>query len=122
MSQTVAEQSNGWLHFLLYLPGDAYMGVTNLEKNQEHSHVKQIAEFAVEMVNEARKVCIDKDDPSRGFINIRVGFHSGPEVSNVIGTTNKRYVANSPKKQQKKLRCLLFLFLTHYWFLYSLTI
>ena len=35
MSQTVAEQSNVWLHFLLYLPGDAYMGVTNLEKNQE---------------------------------------------------------------------------------------
>lgn len=46
------------------------------------------------MINEARKVLIEKDDPSRGFINIRVGFHSGPVVSNVIGTTNKRCVVN----------------------------
>ena len=84
------------------------MGVTNLEKNQEHSHVKQTAEFAVDMINEARKVIIDKDDPSRGYINIRVGFHSGPVVSNVIGTTNKRYVASPRRTIMKQKSVFVF--------------
>jgi class 3 adenylate cyclase len=34
---------------------------------------------------------IDEEDPSRGFVKIRVGFHSGPVVSNVIGSLNPRY-------------------------------
>lgn len=71
--------------------GDAYMGVTNLESDQADTHVKHIAEFAVDMVNEATKIMIDSDNPDRGYINIRVGFHSGPVVSNVIGSLNKRY-------------------------------
>mmetsp|Transcript_48398 Transcript_48398/g.95865 ORF Transcript_48398/g.95865 Transcript_48398/m.95865 type:complete len:115 (-) Transcript_48398:78-422(-) len=31
------------------------------------------------------------DDPSKGHVNIRVGFHSGPVVANVVGTRNLRY-------------------------------
>ena len=57
--------------------GDAWMGVTNLENDQEYTHVKLIAEMAVDMVLEAKKVLIDEDDPNRGYVNIRVGFHSG---------------------------------------------
>ena len=53
------------------------MGVTNLEGDQDYTHVKLIAEMAVDMVLEAKKVLIDTDDPSRGCVNIRVGFHSG---------------------------------------------
>mmetsp|Transcript_13205 Transcript_13205/g.31666 ORF Transcript_13205/g.31666 Transcript_13205/m.31666 type:complete len:188 (+) Transcript_13205:107-670(+) len=34
---------------------------------------------------------IDEDDPSSGTLHIRVGFHSGPVVSNVIGSLNPRY-------------------------------
>ena len=68
------------------------MGVTNLENNQNHAHVKHIAEFAIDIVNEASKVMIDLEDSSRGFVSLRVGFHSGSVVSNVIGTLNKRYV------------------------------
>ena len=49
------------------------MGVTNLVENQEGDHVKRIAEFAVEMINEASQILIDEDDPSKGFIRIRVG-------------------------------------------------
>lgn len=71
--------------------GDAYMGVTNLEGNMRHNHVKNICEFAVDIINEAAKIPVDAEDDSFGFIKIRVGLHSGPVVSNVIGTLNKRY-------------------------------
>jgi class 3 adenylate cyclase len=71
--------------------GDAYMGVTNLENNMEHTHARNIAEFAVDMINEANKILIDEEAPSKGYINIRVGFHSGPVVSNVVGSLNPRY-------------------------------
>jgi len=39
----------------------------------------------------AQETLIDEEDPSRGYINIRVGFHSGPVVANVVGTRNLRY-------------------------------
>lgn len=96
---------------------DAYMGVTNLESNQNDTHVKNIAEFAIDMIDEARKVMIDEDNPSRGFVNIRVGFHSGPVVSNVIGSTNKRCVSGKEVSGSRKLNvshdsfCTLFVLL-----------
>lgn len=71
--------------------GDAYMGVTNLDNDQMDTHVKHAAEFAIDMVIEANKILIDEDDPSKGYVNIRVGFHSGAVVSNVIGSLNPRY-------------------------------
>ncbi|CAJ1941386.1 unnamed protein product [Cylindrotheca closterium] len=71
--------------------GDAWMGVTNLEGNQANSHAKRVAEFAIDAVKAAGKVLIDEDDASAGHIHIRVGFHSGPVVSNVIGSLNPRY-------------------------------
>lgn len=71
--------------------GDAYMGVTNLVENQEDTHVKQIAEFAIDMINEAGQILVDEEEPEKGYIRIRVGFHSGPVVANVIGSLNPRY-------------------------------
>jgi len=71
--------------------GDAWVGVTNLEGNQNSSHVKRIAEFAVEAVAAASNIMIDEEDPSAGCVHIRVGFHSGQVVSNVIGSLNPRY-------------------------------
>jgi hypothetical protein len=70
--------------------GDAYMAVTNLAKKQS-DHCKRIAEFSIDAIRVAQKTLIDKDDPSRGYVNIRVGFHSGPVVSNVVGSKNPRY-------------------------------
>lgn len=67
------------------------MGVTNLEKKQMGTHVKHAALFAIDLVNEASKILIDEEDPGKGYINIRVGFHCGPVVSNVIGSLNPRY-------------------------------
>ncbi|CAB9496917.1 activated protein kinase catalytic subunit alpha-1 [Seminavis robusta] len=71
--------------------GDAYMGVTNLNGKQPTDHVKRIADFAIEVVQAANQVQIDEEDPDRGCVKIRVGFHSGPVVSSVIGSLNPRY-------------------------------
>ena len=81
--------------FFIFSFVDAYMGVTNLEGDQDSTHVKNVAAFAIDMINEGSKILIDEDEPDRGFIKIRVGFHSGPIVSNVIGSLNPRYVFSS---------------------------
>ena len=66
------------------------MAVTNLAKKQP-DHAKRIAEFSIDAIRVANQTLIDEDNPSLGFVNIRVGFHSGPVVSNVVGTRNPRY-------------------------------
>ena len=71
--------------------GDAYMCAGNLVKDQNMDHVKRVAEFALAAVDEASKTPIDLDNPSLGNVEIRVGFHSGPVVSNVVGSLNPRY-------------------------------
>jgi len=71
--------------------GDAYMAVTNLVKDQPDDHAKRIAEFAIEAIAAAKETAIDEDEPSKGNVNIRVGFHSGPVVADVVGTRNPRY-------------------------------
>jgi len=70
--------------------GDAYMAVTNLVKDQP-DHVHRIAEFSVAAVGVANKTLIDVDNSSLGYVNVRVGFHSGPVVANVVGSRNPRY-------------------------------
>merc|ERR1712048_65723 len=71
--------------------GDAYMAVTNLVCDQEHDHAKRIAQFALRAIEVANETQVDEDDPSKGYVEIRVGFHSGPVVANVVGTRNLRY-------------------------------
>ena len=71
--------------------GDAYMCASNLEGDQSSDHAKRIAEFAFDAVEAASSTLIDQDDPSKGSVEIRVGFHSGPVVSNVVGSLNARY-------------------------------
>ena len=34
---------------------------------------------------------IDEEEPAKGYLNIRVGFHTGPVVANVVGTRNKKF-------------------------------
>lgn len=71
--------------------GDAYMAVTNLVKDQKNDHARRIAEFAMDAIQAANSTLIDEDDPDRGYVNIRVGFHSGSVVADVVGTRNPRY-------------------------------
>lgn len=67
------------------------MAVANLVKNQDRDHVKRIALFAIEAVKAASETPIEPDDPSLGNVQIRVGFHSGPVVADVVGTRSPRY-------------------------------
>jgi hypothetical protein len=62
-----------------------------VENNQNETHTKRIAEFAVDAIAAAGNTLIDEDDPGAGRVHIRVGFHSGHVVSNVIGSLNPRY-------------------------------
>lgn len=71
--------------------GDAYMAVTNLVNDQDEDHAKRISMFAHDAIEAANKTLIDAEDPSRGCVDIRVGFHSGPCVANVVGSRSPRY-------------------------------
>ena len=66
------------------------MAVTNLIEKQE-DHVKRIAEFAIAAVAAANETLIDPDQPGRGSLNVRVGFHCGPCCANVVGNMNPRF-------------------------------
>ena len=66
------------------------MDVTNLVKDQP-DHVKRIAEFAIDTMRIASETFIDTDNPTKHCVKIRVDFHSGPVVSNVVGSQNPRY-------------------------------
>ena len=67
------------------------MAVTNLVKDQQKDHCKRIAYFAIDAVAAANGTLIDLDDPDKGYVNIRAGFHSGSIVADVVGTRNPRY-------------------------------
>jgi class 3 adenylate cyclase len=71
--------------------GDSYMVATNLIKDQCYDHVTRIANFSVDMIREANSTLIDTEDTPRGFVNVRIGFHSGPVVADVVGSRNPRY-------------------------------
>lgn len=71
--------------------GDAFVAATNLVKDQSHDHCKRVAQFALKAIEAANETLVDLDDPSRGYINIRVGFHSGSVVADVVGSRNPRY-------------------------------
>ena len=71
--------------------GDSYMACSNLVKDQSKDHAKRIAQFSVDALQAANQTLIDIDDKARGFVNIRVGLHSGPVVANVVGSRNPRY-------------------------------
>jgi class 3 adenylate cyclase len=71
--------------------GDAYMAVTNLVEDQPNDHALRIALFAFHAIEAANSTLIDPQRPEMGTIKIRVGFHSGPVVANVVGTRNQKY-------------------------------
>ena len=67
------------------------MAVTNLVEDQPFDHALRIARFAIGAIKAAQSTPVDLDDPSKGTVQIRVGFHCGPVVANVVGTRNLRY-------------------------------
>merc|ERR1712003_333756 len=71
--------------------GDAYMAIANLVKDQALDHVKRIVEFSKDAIKAASETCIDEEHPEKGCVQIRVGFHSGPVIADVIGTRLPKY-------------------------------
>lgn len=65
------------------------MAVANLHTPQRN-HADRIGCFAMDTIRAAQATLVDIDDPQRGCINLRVGFHTGSVVANVIGTKNPR--------------------------------
>lgn len=80
----VSDTSNSTRYF--EKQGDAYLCVTNLVKDQSADHVKRIARFAVEALEAAQATLVDVEDPELGHVKLRVGFHTGPVIANVVGT------------------------------------
>ena len=71
--------------------GDAYMAVANLVEDQSDNHCKLVAQFAIDALQAANDTLIDEDDKAKGTVSIRVGFHSGSVVADVVGNRNPRY-------------------------------
>lgn len=70
--------------------GDAYMTVTNLVDDQQ-DHVSLMARFSLDALESAAGTLLDEENPQRGSINIRIGFHTGPIAAHVVGSKNPRY-------------------------------
>lgn len=66
------------------------MAVTNLIEEQ-HDHVKRIAKFVIAAVAAAKETLVDPDQPGRGTVQVRAGFHCGPCCANVVGHLNPRF-------------------------------
>ncbi|CAK5235422.1 unnamed protein product [Aphanomyces euteiches] len=70
--------------------GDVFVCCGGMLEPQPY-HTLRVAMFAVEAVVAAAKVPIDPQDASKGCVAIRVGFHTGPVVANVVGMSRPRY-------------------------------
>lgn len=66
------------------------MCCANLVKDQD-DHAERIASFSIEAVKAAKETLLDPKDESKGNVNIRAGFHSGPIVARVVGTRTPKY-------------------------------
>lgn len=76
--------------FKLETIGDSWVGVTNLTQLQS-DHTARIVHFALDAARVAQATAIHLGKPEMGFVKLRMGFHAGPVVSNVIGTRNPRF-------------------------------
>eukprot|EP00978_Attheya_sp_CCMP212_P032773 scaffold129474_cov61-Attheya_sp.AAC.2 len=81
--------------------GDAYLAATNLVKDQP-DHARIIAEFAIDAMEAAQDTLIDEQNPSLGYLNIRVGFHSGPIVAHGKGEMETFWVNERSDPSIKK--------------------
>ena len=71
--------------------GDAYMVCGALRDGQEDDHVARVAAFALDAVEAAAALPVDRSDPGAGFVAVRAGFHCGPVIASVVGSATPRY-------------------------------
>lgn len=70
--------------------GDAFLAVAGIPHFQS-DHVARVAAFALSALAAASKTLIDLNDPSRGHVKLRIGFHPGPLSAAVVGTMRPKY-------------------------------
>ena len=93
LSEMITELSRRHGVFLVDAVSPAHwIGVTNIENDtQIDDHVKRMVDFADELMERTRNLKIQDDAESVYThslwhqVNLRVGFHSGPCVANVVG-------------------------------------
>lgn len=57
----------------------------------QSDHVARVAAFALDAIKAANKTLVDLNDPARGYVQLRVGFHPGPLSAAVVGTMRPKY-------------------------------
>ena len=70
--------------------GDAFIAAAGIPTAQP-DHTLRVALFATEAMHAANATLVDVDDPDKGFVNIRAGFHTGAVVASVIGNLKPKY-------------------------------
>merc|ERR1712216_59387 len=58
---------------------------------QRDRHAELVALFAMDVIKAANSIAVSDEHPELGSVNIRVGMHTGPVVSSVVGTVNPRF-------------------------------
>ena len=65
--------------------GDCWVGTTNVLTDQVQDFAARMAGFALELVQAAQQTPVRAAEPT--CLNVRVGIHTGPVVSGVVGIT-----------------------------------
>jgi class 3 adenylate cyclase len=70
--------------------GDAFLCATNIVAEQA-DHAARMARFGLAVVETAQRTLVSTEDPSLGYLQVRVGINSGPCMATVIGRRNPKY-------------------------------
>ncbi|KAI6229289.1 Guanylate cyclase [Aphelenchoides besseyi] len=78
-----------WDAYKIETIGDGYLISSGLPRRNGNKHVTEIANLAMDFLKSLMTFRINHLPQHR--INIRIGFHTGPVVAGVVGTTMPRY-------------------------------
>ncbi|KAI6202133.1 Guanylate cyclase [Aphelenchoides besseyi] len=78
-----------WDAYKIETIGDGYLISSGLPRRNGNKHVTEIANLAMDFMKSLMTFRINHLPQHR--INIRIGFHTGPVVAGVVGTTMPRY-------------------------------
>ena len=71
--------------------GDCYIAATNFTEEQSSDHAARLARWAIDAVEAAKTTLLDEENPSLGFVQLRIGMHTGPVCGTVLGRQAQKY-------------------------------